>query len=41
MTVAELVFTAPVMLVGEEGRDYWLFGRDEEEWELSQWVHRD
>lgn len=29
-----------VVLLGKLGEDYLIYGRDKEEWELVEWIHR-
>ena len=38
--LVDLVFTALVVLLGEEGRDYLTHRRGAEEWLLIQWLNR-
>lgn len=42
MTQREIdnMFGALIVLLGEEGVDYWKHERDPEEWQLVLWIHR-
>ena len=40
MTLANLIFVTFIVLFGQEGQDYVVHRRDEEEWTLWQWLNR-
>ena len=40
MTLADLIFVTFIVLFGQEGQDYVVHRRDEEEWRLVQWIHK-
>jgi len=40
MTLVDLISTAIIVLLGQEGRDYLTHQRGAEEWILIQWIHR-
>jgi len=40
VTLVDLISMAIIVLLGQEGRDYLVHRRDEEEWTLWQWLNR-
>ena len=40
MTIVDTILTGLVMLLGTEDIDYLIFERDQEEWQIVSWLHR-